>query len=625
MNRYTIMKQLGDGTYGSVLMGKSNESGELVAIKRMKRKFYSWDECMNLREVKSLKKLNHANVIKLKEVIRENDHLYFVFEYMKENLYQLMKDRNKLFPESVIRNMMYQILQGLAFIHKHGFFHRDMKPENLLCIGPELVKIADFGLARELRSQPPYTDYVSTRWYRAPEVLLRSSIYSSPIDMWAVGSIMAELYTLRPLFPGTSEVDEIFKICQVLGTPKKSDWPEGYHLASAMNFRFPQCVPISLKALIPNASNEAIQLMSDTLNWNPKKRPTASQALKYPYFQVGQVLGPPPQYLEKQTPIKPVQPTEPKPALPKLEAISKPEPLSSPDVPDKAQPQPLSKLNHQPLQQIQLPQNTANQQVPKQQQPLAQPFFPAINKNSSPVTSGPQNGAVGPKSCRRRWGQTLVKAVDSWDDLDDTEFGMSCSKKPSIALLKEKKNKECLFSMPEPKASCCIQPGGENKVLMRNDSGRSNTSAKQYYLRQSRYLPGVNPKTVSLVAVNKEGSRGTWNNQLFSKPLAHTGGGVTFNSNTTGNPGFASGAAYNPSGVYIPSFHKKETGSTGQRIQLAPIGAPVSDYSWKTKAAPLPGPTFNSAAKNMTVLTRPTTIQPVHGRTDWMAKYGGNR
>ncbi|XP_054671915.1 serine/threonine-protein kinase MAK isoform X3 [Grus americana] len=549
--------------------------------------------------------------------------------------------------------MMYQILQGLAFIHKHGFFHRDMKPENLLCIGPELVKIADFGLARELRSQPPYTDYVSTRWYRAPEVLLRSSIYSSPIDMWAVGSIMAELYTLRPLFPGTSEVDEIFKICQVLGTPKKSDWPEGYHLASAMNFRFPQCVPISLKTLIPNASNEAIQLMSDMLNWNPKKRPTASQALKYPYFQVGQVLGPPPQYLEKQTPIKAVQPTEPKPALPKLETISKPEPLSSPDVPNKTQPQPLSKVNHQPLQQIQLPQNTANQQVQNQQQPQAQPFFPTINKNSSPkqAASGPQNGAIGPKSCRRRWGQTLVKAVDSWDDLDDTEFGMSCSKKPSIALLKEKKNKECLISVPEPKAACCIQPGGENKVLMRNDSGRSNTSAKQYYLRQSRYLPGVNPKSVSLVAVNKEGSHGTWNNQLFSKPLAHTGG-VTFNRNTTdenliipieklsckerlnekledpkGNPGFGSGAAYNPSGVYIPSFHKKEVGSAGQRIQLAPLGAPVSDYSWKSKAAhvQLPGPTFNSAAKNMNILTRPPTIQPVHGRTDWVAKYGGNR
>ncbi|CAD7691867.1 unnamed protein product [Nyctereutes procyonoides] len=228
MNRYTTIKQLGDGTYGSVLLGRSIESGELIAIKKMKRKFYSWEECMNLREVKSLKKLNHANVVKLKEVIRENDHLYFIFEYMKENLnlYQLIKERNKLFPESAIRNIMYQILQGLAFIHKHGFFHRDLKPENLLCVGPELVKIADFGLAREIRSRPPYTDYVSTRWYRAPEVLLRSTNYSSPIDIWAVGCIMAEVYTLKPLFPGASEIDTIFKICQLLGTPKKTNWAE---------------------------------------------------------------------------------------------------------------------------------------------------------------------------------------------------------------------------------------------------------------------------------------------------------------------------------------------------------------------------------------------------------------
>ncbi|XP_050793811.1 serine/threonine-protein kinase MAK isoform X1 [Gopherus flavomarginatus] len=627
MNRYTTMKQLGDGTYGSVLMGKSNESGELVAIKRMKRKFYSWDECMNLREVKSLKKLNHANVIKLKEVIRENDHLYFVFEYMKENLYQLMKDRNKLFPESVIRNIMYQILQGLAFIHKHGFFHRDMKPENLLCMGPELVKIADFGLARELRSQPPYTDYVSTRWYRAPEVLLRSSVYSSPIDIWAVGSIMAELYTLRPLFPGTSEVDEIFKICQVLGTPKKSDWPEGYQLASAMNFRFPQCIPMHLKTLIPNASNEAIQLMTDMLNWDPKKRPTASQALKYPYFQVGQVLGPPPQYLEqKQSVVKPGQPTEPKPNLPKLEpvskleSVSKPESQSSPDALDESQPQLPSKINHQPFQQIQLPQNTTNQQLPRQQQP--QPLLPAINKNSSPkqAVTGPQNGAVGLKNCRRRWGQALLKTVDSWDDLEDTEFGISYSKKPSITQLKEKKTKEFLFSMPEPKALGCIQSGGESKALMRNDSGISTTSAKQYYLRQSRYLPGVNPKNVSLVAASKEDSQGIWNNSLFSKPLGPTGGGLSFNRTNAG-------AAYNPSGGYIPSFHKKEVGSAGQRIQLAPLGASASDYSWKTKAAraQFPGPIYNPAAKNMTILTRPPPIQPVHGRTDWVAKYGGHR
>lgn len=628
MNRYTTMKQLGDGTYGSVLMGKSNESGELVAIKRMKRKFYSWDECMNLREVKSLKKLNHANVIKLKEVIRENDHLYFVFEYMKENLYQLMKDRNKLFPESVIRNIMYQILQGLAFIHKHGFFHRDMKPENLLCMGPELVKIADFGLARELRSQPPYTDYVSTRWYRAPEVLLRSSVYSSPIDIWAVGSIMAELYTLRPLFPGTSEVDEIFKICQVLGTPKKSDWPEGYQLAAAMNFRFPQCVPINLKTLIPNASNEAIQFMEDMLKWDPKKRPTASQALKYPYFQVGQVLGPPPQYLDQKH-SRAVQPTETKPSLRKLEpvskseSVSKPESQSSPDALDKFQLQSLSKNNQYPLQSVQLPQSTANQQPAKYQQP--QTFLPAINKNSSPkhTAIGPSNGAVGLKNCRRRWGQTMLKTMDSWDDADDSEFGIAYSKKPSIAVLHEKKTKDSLFSVP--KSPTTGQTGGEGKILKRNDSGVSTTSAKQYYLKQSRYLPGVNPKNVSSGAANKEGSYGTWNSSLFLKPLAPVGG-LSFSRVNAGNSGFV-GAAYNAPGGYIPSFHKKEVGSAGQRIQLAPLGASSTEYNWKTKAAraQIPGPTYNPAARGMNILTRPPPVQPVHGRTDWVAKYGGHR
>ncbi|XP_044582034.1 serine/threonine-protein kinase dyf-5-like isoform X2 [Cotesia glomerata] len=286
MNRYITLNQLGDGTFGSVVLGQRVDTGEKVAIKRMKRKYYSWEEAMNLREVKSLKKLNHANVVKLKEVIRENDVLYFVFEYMKENLYQLMKDRDKLFPEPIIRNMIYQVLQGLAFMHKHGFFHRDMKPENLLCMGPELIKIADFGLAREIRSRPPYTDYVSTRWYRAPEVLLHSTTYNSPIDIWAVGCIMAELYTFRPLFPGKSEIDEIFKICAVIGTPDKHDWPEGYQLANAMNFKFPTISRTPLKDIIPNAGQEAIILMEDMLEWNPIKRPTAQQALRYTYFQV---------------------------------------------------------------------------------------------------------------------------------------------------------------------------------------------------------------------------------------------------------------------------------------------------------------------------------------------------
>ncbi|GAA28154.2 serine/threonine-protein kinase ICK [Clonorchis sinensis] len=251
----------------------------------MKKKFFSWDECLNLREVKTLKRLNHPNIVKLREVIRENDELFFVFEYMRENLYEMIKRRTKLFPEEAVRNIMWQVLDGLAFMHKQGFFHRDMKPENLLCNGPDTVKLADFGLAREIRSQPPYTDYVSTRWYRAPEVLLRSTSYNSPIDMFAVGCIMAEVYTFRPLFPGSSEIDMIFKICSVLGTPSKSDWPEGYQLAAAMNFKFPQCAPSCLRTLIPNASSEAIQLIGDMIAWNPKRRPTAREALRRPYFK----------------------------------------------------------------------------------------------------------------------------------------------------------------------------------------------------------------------------------------------------------------------------------------------------------------------------------------------------
>lgn len=289
MNRYKVTKQLGDGTYGSVLKAVNRQTGEITAIKKMKKKFFAWDECMQLREVKSLKKLNHPNIIKLKEVIRENDELFFVFEYMECNLYEMMKRRERHFPESKIRNLMYQIFQGVAFMHKHGFFHRDIKPENMLVKG-ETCKVADFGLAREIRSKPPYTDYVSTRWYRGPEVLLRSTNYNSPIDQWACGCIMAELYTLRPLFPGSSETDMIYKICGVLGTPNQRTWQEGLRLAAQMNFRFPSFVATPLTTLLPNASPDAIRLMEDLLNLDPSKRPTGSKTLQYPYFQLNAAL-----------------------------------------------------------------------------------------------------------------------------------------------------------------------------------------------------------------------------------------------------------------------------------------------------------------------------------------------
>eukprot|EP00501_MAST-03F_sp_TOSAG23-6_P001486 GSMAST32.ASY1.ANO1.1545.1 assembled CDS len=194
MNRYKVTKKLGDGAYGSVLKAVNHQTGEVVAIKKMKKKFYTWEE-----------------------LIRENDELFFVFEFMEDNF------------------IIYQVLQGLAFMHKHGFFHRDVKPENLLIRG-ETCKIGDYGLAREIRSRPPFTEYVSTRWYRAPEVLLRSTTYNSPIDQWACGCILAELFTLRPLFPGTSESDQLYKICSVFGSPTEKSC-----MFSKLNFKFFFC------------------------------------------------------------------------------------------------------------------------------------------------------------------------------------------------------------------------------------------------------------------------------------------------------------------------------------------------------------------------------------------------
>merc|ERR1719440_803568 len=286
MNRYRISKVLGDGTYGSVLKAQNKSSGEMVAIKKLKKKYYSWEECMQLREVKSLRKLVHPSIVKLKEVIRENDELHLVCEYMDGNVYQVIKDRVKALPEEKVRNIMYQTFLALGWMHKHGYFHRDLKPENMLISG-ETVKLADFGLAREIRARPPYTDYVSTRWYRAPEVLLRAPSYNAPIDTWAIGTIMAELFTLRPLFPGASEADEIYKITSVLGTPTANSWKQGLALAQNMNFKFPQFVQTPLAQLIPSASPEAIDLMNELMRWDPAKRPTAAQALQHPFFLVG--------------------------------------------------------------------------------------------------------------------------------------------------------------------------------------------------------------------------------------------------------------------------------------------------------------------------------------------------
>ena len=222
----------------------------------------------------------HPNIIPLYDafLLPSTKELYFVFECMEGNLYQLTKSRKgRPLASGLTASIFYQILAGLHHIHQSGYFHRDMKPENLLITttgladypasslyapssaAPEkdvvvVVKLADFGLARETNTSGAIlTEYVSTRWYRAPEVLLRSRDYSNPVDMWALGTILVEVITLKPLFPGDSEVDQVYKICEVLGDPSPEygvderrrvkgggSWTRGVKMAKEVGFAFPK-------------------------------------------------------------------------------------------------------------------------------------------------------------------------------------------------------------------------------------------------------------------------------------------------------------------------------------------------------------------------------------------------
>ena len=284
MNRYKVQKQLGDGTYGSVWKATNRETNEVVAIKKMKRKFYSWEEAISLREVKSLRKLNHPNAVKLKEVIRENDELYFVFEHMKQNLYQQIKDRDRYFSETRVKNWIYQILHSIAYLHKHGTSTETSSQKTSHHRGYR--EACGLWAGSRDRSRPPYTDYVSTRRYRAPEVLL-VAVLQLPDRYFRHRCHRRGVVQPAAAVSGEQQQDEIYKICAVNGTPNEQSWPEGMKLASKMGFHFPQFDPTPLQKLVPNASKEALDFMEACLQWDPTKRPTAVQCLQMPFFQTG--------------------------------------------------------------------------------------------------------------------------------------------------------------------------------------------------------------------------------------------------------------------------------------------------------------------------------------------------
>ena len=270
---------------------------------------------MGTRELQSLKSLAHPKIVELKEVIREtNQQVYFVFEYMPDgNLYEFLKactprksdtpgtKRPKL-GHAKIQSLTKQVLQGLAYLHAKGFVHRDIKPENLLLRG-DTIKLADFGLARDISSPEPFTDYVSTRWYRAPEVLLRAPQYGTPVDLFAVGCIIAELYSRIPLFPAESELELLDMMIKVLGVPNEETWPEGMRLASNQGFSFASLVDeqkgdegksSALETRVRMASSKTIQFMKELMQWEPERRPSANQALQSNYFSLATVVSPKP-------------------------------------------------------------------------------------------------------------------------------------------------------------------------------------------------------------------------------------------------------------------------------------------------------------------------------------------
>ncbi|KAA0154440.1 hypothetical protein FNF28_06824 [Cafeteria roenbergensis] len=284
MNRYSDLREIGGGTFGVVYEATDTHKGGKVAIKRIKQAFASWKECLSLREVASLTKIpKHPHIVRLRQLILENKCLNFVFEYLPNDLLRLMRAHKGPVPEPTVRRVMWQLLQGLHHMHRHGFFHRDLKPENLLCAGESLdavdIKICDLGQAREVRSRPPYTEYVSTRWYRSPEILLRSRHYNSPADMWAAGVVMAELLLGRPVFPGTSEVNQLYLIMDVVGPPAHDSWSEGARLMAAQGLTLPRGSGLGAASLAPDASPAAKLLLTELLAINPQRRATAAAAL----------------------------------------------------------------------------------------------------------------------------------------------------------------------------------------------------------------------------------------------------------------------------------------------------------------------------------------------------------
>ncbi|GAB0492661.1 hypothetical protein MMPV_003929 [Pyropia vietnamensis] len=286
MDRYETLQKIGEGTYGVVFKARDRETNEMIALKRIRLE--QEDEGVPstaIREISILKELQHPNIVRFMDVVHSDNKLFLVFEYLDQDLKRFMDSvRTPSLDPTLIQSYLFQLLNGIEHCHRHRVLHRDLKPANLLIDRRGSLKLADFGLARAFGIPVRhYTHEVVTLWYRAPEILLGAKKYSTPVDIWSIGCIFAELVTRSPLFPGDSEIDQLYKIFRALGTPTEDVW-QGVSDLPDFKPTFPRWAPVSLRNTVPALDDVGLNLLTQMLLYEPSQRITARDALNHPYF-----------------------------------------------------------------------------------------------------------------------------------------------------------------------------------------------------------------------------------------------------------------------------------------------------------------------------------------------------
>lgn len=269
-----------------VFKGRNRQTGDLVALKEIHLDSEEGTPSTAIREISLMKELKHENIVLLHDVIHTENKLMLVFEYMDKDLKRYMDSQgNKgALPPPTVKSFMYQLLKGIAFCHDNRVLHRDLKPQNLLINNRGQLKLADFGLARAFGIPVnTFSNEVVTLWYRAPDVLLGSRQYNTSIDIWSAGCIMAEMFTGRPLFPGTTNEDQLHKIFRLMGTPSERSWPGISNFPEYRN-NFPVYATQDLRQIVPQVDQVGMSLMLSMLHLRPEMRITAAQALQHQWF-----------------------------------------------------------------------------------------------------------------------------------------------------------------------------------------------------------------------------------------------------------------------------------------------------------------------------------------------------